>query len=148
MTVQMIDPAKAAEGYIEYRGDAEDLDEWLDATSDCTPTIESSNILGWNEYTHMVRLAPDDADMPALYYLVTEESLPRLGLHLVALGDIAAMAGVPTDTASKWQRRGLLLEPVATTSAGRVWDRAAVAAWLTKRGYPRVTIATPDTDTN
>lgn len=137
LTVQMVDPAKAAEGYIEYRGDAEDLEGWLDDISDYTPTIDSSNIRGWNEYTHTIKLTPDDPDIPALYYLVTEEVLPRLGLHLVGLGDIAGMAGVPTDTASKWQRRGVLPQPMATTSAGRVWDRATIAAWLTNRGYPR-----------
>lgn len=58
-------------------------------------------------------------------------------MDLVATGDIARMAGVPADTVRQWVARGLMPAPVAVTSAGRVWDRATIGAWLAKRGYPR-----------
>jgi hypothetical protein len=51
-------------------------------------------------------------------------------LPLVALGDIAKMAGVKLDTAKKWADRGKLPEPVAHTSGGRIWDSRDIEPWL------------------
>jgi hypothetical protein len=53
---------------------------------------------------------------------------------LVALGDIAKMAGANLETAKKWADRGLLPEPVAHTSGGRIWFRSDIEAWLRATG--------------
>lgn len=53
---------------------------------------------------------------------------------LVAIGDIARMAGVAPATASQWWQRRLLPEPVATTSDGRVWLRRDIESWLRATG--------------
>lgn len=78
--VQMVDPVRAAEGYIEYRGDGEDAEEWLDSLADYTPELDSDGITGWGEYTHLVRLIPDNGD-PALYYLAPAAVFARLELE-------------------------------------------------------------------
>lgn len=54
--------------------------------------------------------------------------------HLVATGDIARMAGVTVDAVGQWVKRGIFPEPAATTSAGKIWDKATVERWLRETG--------------
>ncbi len=54
--------------------------------------------------------------------------------NLVATGDIARMAGVTVDAVAQWVKRGIFPAPVATTSAGKIWERAAVEKWLRETG--------------
>ena len=134
--VQMI-KAKPWEdqGLVEYNGEPEDLDEWLDNLERYTAQVESYGIRGWDEYTHIVRLTPDNDSEPTLYCLVTEEAIKRLGLYLVALGDIARLAGVKLDTVAKWlMRHPDFPAPVAETSAGKIWQREDVIKWLEATG--------------
>jgi predicted DNA-binding transcriptional regulator AlpA len=63
---------------------------------------------------------------------------PLMSDGLVALGDIARMAGANIETVKKWADRGQLPEPVAVTSGGRIWFRSDVEAWLTQE-RPRPT---------
>ncbi len=53
---------------------------------------------------------------------------------LVARGDIAQMAGVTSDAAGQWEKRGLLPEPIARTSGGRIWLRRDIEHWLRATG--------------
>lgn len=66
-----------------------------------------------------------------------------IGLDLVALGDIAVMAGVRKTTVTQWVHRGLMPEPVARTSAGLIWNRAGIMTWLLSTG--RVAPDSPET---
>jgi DNA-binding transcriptional MerR regulator len=54
--------------------------------------------------------------------------------HLVATGDIARMAGVTVDAVGQWVKRGIFPEPAATTSAGKIWEKATVERWLRETG--------------
>lgn len=57
------------------------------------------------------------------------------GLYLVALGDIANLAGVEKDTVAKWiMRHSDFPAPFAATSAGKIWERADIEAWLKATG--------------
>jgi hypothetical protein len=79
-TVQMVDAVRAAEGYIEYRGDGEDADEWLDSLSGYWIT-DAGAASGWGEYTHLVRLddlAEEYSHSPVLFYLIPDVIYARI----------------------------------------------------------------------
>lgn len=134
-TVQMVDRDRAEEGYIEMGETPEDLDAWIDSLCDYDVTLVSG-ASGWGEYTHLVRLDSLSDDGGTLYYLVPSEAIVRLRLaDLVALGDVAKLAGVEKDTVIKWiARHPGFPSPVVETSAGKIWQREDVIKWLKATG--------------
>jgi predicted DNA-binding transcriptional regulator AlpA len=54
------------------------------------------------------------------------------GKH-VGLSEIAAIAGVPRQTAYHWTKRESFPEPTDELAMGKIWDRADVVQWY--RGY-------------
>lgn len=59
---------------------------------------------------------------------------PTTTQDLLAVGDIAAMVGLKTDTVHKWrQRYSDFPTPFAETSGGAVWRREEILAWLRQR---------------
>jgi len=80
--VQMIDARHyEGQGLVQYAGDSEGVEAWLDSLCDYDTTLMSDNVMGWDQYTHVVKLAsivyPED---PPLYYLVPPTVAERLGL--------------------------------------------------------------------
>ena len=71
------------QGLVEYAGDPEELDEWIDCTrDDYRASLVSTRVQGWGDYTAIVRL--EDVDYigdPGIYYLVTDAALKALGLE-------------------------------------------------------------------
>jgi hypothetical protein len=66
---------------------------------------------------------------------ISTEGIDVHEFDLVALGDIAQMANVKTNTAAAWViRHKDLPAPVAETSGGKVWNRADVIEWIKKTG--------------
>ena len=68
-TVQKIKTALfEQQGLIEYDGEPEDLEEWLDAVWDKPPGATLDLITEWEGYTKILRLV--DVDGSYIYYLV------------------------------------------------------------------------------
>jgi len=66
-----------AEGFIEYRGDAEPLDAWVDSLAEYEVELISDGLRGWGEYTRLVKLTSSDSGGEYhLFYLVTDEAAP------------------------------------------------------------------------
>jgi hypothetical protein len=58
-----------------------------------------------------------------------------MAYDLVAIGDIAGLAHVKTDTIVKWiARHSDFPTPVAETSAGKIWRWEDVIKWLKATG--------------
>jgi len=53
--------------------------------------------------------------------------------ELVGVAEIAALAGVPRNTAAVWMKRGKLPKPVVTLAMGPVWLKTDITAWLKRR---------------
>ena len=69
------------QGLVEYAGEPEESQEWIEAVrDDYHVSLVSHQIMGWEDYTALVKLQPND-DLPALYYLVTDTALKALGLE-------------------------------------------------------------------
>jgi predicted DNA-binding transcriptional regulator AlpA len=54
-------------------------------------------------------------------------------LVLVGIAEIARLAGVEKNTVYVWYRRGLMPEPLAQLSCGRIWSKHDIDAWLAGR---------------
>lgn len=68
------------QGLVEYAGDPEELQEWVEAVcDDYHASLASTRVQGWGDYTAIVRLERDDD--PTIYYLVTDAALKALGLE-------------------------------------------------------------------
>lgn len=67
-----------AQDLIEYAGDPEGIEGWLDALVDYDVTAITDGVRGWDDYTHLVRLASiDRPEEPPLYYLVPAAVIER-----------------------------------------------------------------------
>jgi uncharacterized protein YjcR len=54
---------------------------------------------------------------------------------LMSVGDIGKLAGVPSNTVHHWKDRDASFpKPVASPTAGELYKRGAVVAWLKKTG--------------
>lgn len=96
--VQMIHPAKAADGFVQPWGEPEVLDDhWMTEVLTHYRVTLVGPVTGWGDppYTAMLRL-DYTTDLPCLYYLVPDdavealtepdETLARLGLITCAVG--------------------------------------------------------------
>ena len=67
------------QGLVEYAGEPEELQEWLDHIIDVYPYADvTRGVQGWGDATAILRLE-DDACV--VYYLVTDAALKALGLE-------------------------------------------------------------------
>lgn len=63
------------------------------------------------------------------------QSRPKVGKYadLLSVGDIGKIAGVPSNTVSRWvARHDDFPTPVSSPTAGNLYRRGAVLAWLKK----------------
>lgn len=66
---------------------------------------------------------------------ISTEGIEAYEVTLVALGDIATLAGVKQDTVAKWiARHPDFPAPIAETSAGKIWQREDIVEWLKATG--------------
>lgn len=82
--VQMIQARPYEEqGLVEYAGDPEELQEWVEAVRDeYHASLVSTRVQGWGDATAIVRLDyVDHIGDPAIYYLVNPAALKALGLE-------------------------------------------------------------------
>lgn len=80
------------QGLVEYAGDPEELQEWVEAVrDDYHVALASTRVMGWDDYTAIVRLERDGD--PALYYLVHPTALrAMLDADMIDAAFIAAAA--------------------------------------------------------
>lgn len=80
------------QGLVEYAGDPEELQEWIDSVRDeYHASLVSTRVQGWGDATAIVRLERDDD--PAIYYLVNPAALrAMLDADMIDAAFIAAAA--------------------------------------------------------
>lgn len=96
--VQMIDPNKAADGFIQAWGEPEVLgDDWMTEVLTHYRVTLVGPVTGWGDppYAAMIRL-DSTTDLPALYYLVPDDAVEALTISdeaLTRLGLITCTTG-------------------------------------------------------
>ena len=80
------------QGLVEYAGDPEELDEWIDSVCDDYHfSLISARVQGWGAYTAIVRMERDGD--PDLYYLFNPAALrAMLDADMIDAAFIAAAA--------------------------------------------------------
>jgi hypothetical protein len=81
-TVQKLHTVPYQRGYIDFDGDAEPIDEWIETADGADGVaVIVEDVMGWSAYTHVIEYGPAGWGPEATYYyLIPDELLERMAI--------------------------------------------------------------------